>query len=137
MWTEVRVPTPKADRVAGRKRHRDFVTEFDTLVDAERDAFNELMRQPLAYLVRENNPHLEELEKLGDLDELREAGDEGLTTEQHLGLLVLDGVETTWQVVTVIRNHHWGLNPRINMLRVTVADDEETLYVNIDKQPGS
>jgi len=49
-------------------------------------------------------------------------------------LVELPGVTESWNVVTNLNNHHRRLNPRIHILVVTVAPDEETCYVTFTKQ---
>ena len=130
-WTPVSVATPMAAAAAqdrGVRLPEDFVTEFDTRREeapAQREAFFHWLRDPLPCFTgtwRE--------EFLDDVEVSEQAADE-------LDGLYLEGIESTWKVVTVLRNHHRRLNPRINTARVTVSYEEETAYVSIDKQLDS
>ena len=109
-WSEVEFPASGELReVAGDRLIRKFYTEFDTEVPAEREALVEYLLHPL-----------EALSGRAKGDELR-------------GLQLPD-VGPTWKVVTVIVNHHRGLNPRINMLSASLSTEEETVYQEIYKQ---
>ncbi|HSF84418.1 MAG TPA: hypothetical protein VLG28_02005 [Acidimicrobiia bacterium] len=57
---------------------------------------------------------------------------DSLTGEGDLAIdgLAIEGVTTSWKVVTTIRNHHRGLNPRITTMVATVSDAEETVYLD-------
>lgn len=127
-WAPVSIETPKAAEAAADRRVRlpeDFVTEFDTRREeapAEREAFFHWLNDPLPCFTGNWRE-----EFLDDVEVSEGAADE-------LDGLYLEGVESTWKVFTVIRNHHRRLNPRINTARVTLSYEEETAYVSIDKQ---
>lgn len=124
-WTELELPTPMAAAAAERRGvplPRDFVTEFDTENPTQREAFSILLFDPLPCLS-------------GEWPEDDFAGhdaDDAVAAELHR--LRIDGVDNSWKVVTVLRNHHRRLNPRINTFRVTVNYEEETVYGSVDKQ---
>lgn len=48
--------------------------------------------------------------------------------------LGLEGVTKDWHVVTTIKNHHRGLNPRIACVMATLSEEEGTVYLDIYKQ---
>lgn len=127
-WVPVSVATPLAAEAAGERGVRlpeDYVTEFDTREEyapAQREAFFHWLSDPLPCFTGTWRDGVGK--GVGVSDE----------TAAELDGLHLDGVESTWKVVTVLRNHHRRLNPRINMARATVSYEEETVYVNIDKQ---
>lgn len=118
-WTELAIPTERMQEVAGRRGVdpiRLYVTEFDTNVEAEREAFLAYLLNPLPVLTgqmtkQQDSPDYAETEGLG-----------------------LEGVEDDWRVVTVLRNHHRGLNPRVNFAVATVSSEERTVYQDIYKQ---
>jgi hypothetical protein len=119
-WSEVEIPAPEMRRVAeqrGVAPIRQYVTEFDTNDDAQRAAFFRLLRNPLPVFV-------------GQVE------DKDLSEEEAVELegLVLAGVQPHWKVVTTLRNHHRGLNPRINLSSTTVSEEEETVYHDVYKQ---
>jgi len=120
-WREVEIPAEKMREAAGARKVtpvRVWVTEFDTNVAVERDAFVEYLLDPIPVLT--GQPRDDEK-------------DEGSVREELNGL-VLEGVAPHWKIVTVLRNHHRGLNPRVNFASATVAEEEETVYQEIYKQ---
>jgi hypothetical protein len=120
-WTELDIPTERMKEVAGRRGVdpiRLYVTEFDTNVEVERDVFLMYLLDPLPVLT-------------GQATRWKHEDPE---SDRELDGLVLDGVEDDWSVVTVLRNHHRGLNPRVNFMLATVSSEEKTVYQDIYKQ---
>ncbi len=120
-WTELEIPTEKMKEVAGRRGVdpiRMYVTEFDTNVEVERDVFVRYLLNPLPVLT----------------GKAARSQDDDPEADKELDGLVLPGVEDNWSVVTVIRNHHRGLNPRVNFMVATVSTEEETVYQDVYKQ---
>jgi hypothetical protein len=120
-WNDMAIPAEKMREVAERKGVtpiRAYATEFDTDVVVERDAFFQYLLDPLPVLT-------------GQLTKTQDADD---AVARELGGLVLDGVGDGWRIVTVLRNHHRGLNPRVNFASATVSTEEETVYQEIYKQ---
>jgi hypothetical protein len=117
-WTELEIPTERMKEVAARRGVdpiRIYVTEFDTNVEAEREVFLAYLIDPLPMLTGE--PTKQERDYSAESDGL-----------------AIEGVESDWTVVTVLRNHHRGLNPRVNFAVATVSSEEETVYQDIYKQ---
>lgn len=127
-WHEVRFPASDDLReVAGDRLIRKWYTEFDTELEddglkVEREALIEYLLHPLEVLS-------------GSVDDigLRETKARDAVRD-HLRSLQLPGVDATWKVVTVIVNHHRGLNPRINMLSSTQSAEEKTVVQELYKQ---
>lgn len=118
-WNLVELPVEKMYEAAERRGVepvRTYVTEFDTNVPVERDAFIEYLLDPLPVLSGRQRK-----EQQGDVADV-------------LGGLALDGVGDDWRIVTVLRNHHRGLNPRVNFAAATVSAEEQTVYQEIYKQ---
>jgi hypothetical protein len=119
-WSEVEIPAPAMRRAAeqrGIAPIRQYVTEFDTNDATQRAAFFRLLHNPLPVLV-------------GQVEGKDLSEDEAVELEG----LVLAGVQPHWKVVTTLRNHHRGLNPRINLSSMTVSEEEETVYHDVYKQ---
>jgi hypothetical protein len=120
-WTELDVPTERMKEVAGRRGVdpiRVYVTEFDTNVEVERDVFLMYLLDPLPVLT----------------GQATRSQDEDPAADKELRGLVLEGVGDDWSVVTVLRNHHRGLNPRVNFMVATVSSEEQTVYQDVYKQ---
>ncbi|HVR33643.1 MAG TPA: hypothetical protein VMS74_13175 [Acidimicrobiia bacterium] len=120
-WTEVELPAPAMRRVAearGVNPIRTYVTEFDTNDPVQREAFIRYLLNPLPVLT-------------GQLSQDQKSEDD---VAEALSRLAVDGVADHWRVVTVLRNHHRGLNPRVNFASITVSEEEETMYQEIYKQ---
>ena len=120
-WTEVELAAPVMKRVAdarGVSPIRTYVTEFDTNDPVQREAFIRYLLNPLPVLAGRLGPDQESEDEVGEA----------------LRRLAVDGVDDGWSVVTVLRNHHRGLNPRVNFASITVSDEEKTLYQEIYKQ---
>lgn len=127
-WQPIALPAPKAALAAehrGIALPQDYYTEFDTDQEdspIQREAFFLWLSDPIPCFV---GTWRRAFASGGDVSE--ELGSE-------LDGLTLEGVGSDWNVVTLLRNHHRRLNPRINMVRATVSYDEETVYVTVDKQ---
>jgi hypothetical protein len=73
----------------------------------------------------------EDPQELGALRDFLVRPLESLTGEGEMAVdgLAIEGVTTSWKVVTTLRNHHRGLNPRITTMVATLSDKEETVYL--------
>lgn len=129
IWEPIELPASEELLAAadgrGVQLPRDFYTEFDTNETAEREAFFLWLSDPIPCFVGTWRDDFEAADGV--------AGD----TASELDGLTLEGVGRDWKTVTTLRNHHRRLNPRINMARATVSYEEETVYVNVDKQLDS
>ncbi len=120
-WREIEVPAERMREAAeqrGVSPIRAYATEFDTNDPVERDAFVEYLLNPLPVLT-------------GQLQDKQREQD---SVARELAGLVLDGVSDSWSIVTVLRNHHRGLNPRVNFASATISTEEEAVYQEIYKQ---
>jgi hypothetical protein len=111
-WRPIEVPESEAADLAAERGNRLEVywIEFNTNIEAERDSLLSFLIRPLESLVGEG-----------------EYAVDGLT---------IDCVDESWRIVTTIHNHHRGLNPRLTRFMATVSDEEETVYLDVHKQPG-
>ena len=116
-WQEIELGGSEAVRLAGvgeyGSRLRVLWTEFDTTREDELAALRDFIMRPLVSLVAAG-------------------GDE--EDRYFVPGLAIDGVGETWRIVTTIHNHHLGLNPRLTLMKATVSDDDETVYLDLTKQ---
>jgi hypothetical protein len=92
--------------------------EFDTNDRAQREAFFRWLANPLRYMAADGSPGKED-----DPEVARE-----------LAGLRIPGMTMRWTVRTTLVNHHLGLNPRINLAKVTAYPDGEHAEVEVSKQ---
>ena len=116
-WQEIEMGRSAAVELAGEgeygPRLRSLWTEFDTSDERDRRALQDFMMRPLVSLVAPDG---------ADEDQYFVPG------------LAIPGVTESWRIVTTIRNHHLGLNPRVTVTQATVSEDDETVYLDLTKQ---
>ncbi len=114
-WQRIDLEESQAAMLAERKGSRLdlYWIEFDTNQDDERKALRRFIVRPLESLV-------------GEPDESE--------PRYFVPGIAIEGIDPSWRVVTTIRNHHRGLNPRITRFVATVSGDEETVYLDAVKQ---
>lgn len=113
-WNPIELPAEAMLQAAADREVepiRVYWTEFDTTLDVQRDAFVYYLLHPLPVLSGQLPA------KGGPPDDVR----------RELDGLTLEGVDEEWRMVTVLRNHHRGLNPRVNFASATVSTEESAV----------